>query len=231
MSPAGPDDASAFVDKWRAAWPEWAIAEVFLPAPQRAVTTAWSVLQIELQDAAWGGTDARPGEAKLGWWMEELDGWAQGRRRHPLGAVLQRFDAGWSSLARSLPGLAATRDRPATAAEALEMLAPPAHAAAGVEAAILGGAAHPTLVGLLWLHARLARHPEAALPLEMLAAGEAGPTLWRARLLEGWPQVAGAPRARRLQAALAHERLRRGDAARPLSAWATLRTAWRAARD
>ncbi|GAB2514123.1 phytoene/squalene synthase family protein [Lysobacter humi (ex Lee et al. 2017)] len=227
----GADDAGTFVDKWRTACPEWAIAEVFVPASQRAVATAWSVLQVELLDAAWGGADARPGEAKLGWWMEELDGWAQGRRRHPLGAVLQRCDGGWSSLARSLPQLAATRDRPAAIAEAHEALALTAAAAATTDAGLFGGRADPALVAATWLHARLARHPDGALPLEMLAAGPEGATHWRAHLLAAWPRGAGAPRVRRLQAGLARERLRRGDAARPLPAWAALLASWRAARD
>ena len=28
----------AFLDKWRARWPEWRVAEVFVPASQRAAT-------------------------------------------------------------------------------------------------------------------------------------------------------------------------------------------------
>lgn len=82
-----------FAGKWRARWPEWSVAEVFVPRAQRGVAVAWAALQQELTDAAWGGTDALPGEAKLGWWMEELQGWRQGRRRHPLGLALQRQDA------------------------------------------------------------------------------------------------------------------------------------------
>src|SRR5690606_14891514 len=75
----------AFLDKWRARWPEWRIAEVFVPAPRRPATLAWLGLRQELADAAWGGADPRPGAAKLAWWSDELRGWASGRRRHPLG--------------------------------------------------------------------------------------------------------------------------------------------------
>src|SRR5262245_47654992 len=109
----GHDEAvESFIDKWRARWPEWTVAQVFVPAAQRPVATAWASLLQELTDAAWGGSDARPGEAKLAWWGEELQGWVQGRRRHPLGAVLQRLPAPWAQLAASLPALRESRERP-----------------------------------------------------------------------------------------------------------------------
>ena len=95
----------AFLDKWRARWPEWRSAEVFVPAPQRAATLAWLALRQELADAAWDGADPRPGAAKLAWWGDELNGWANGRRRHPLGMALQRIPAPWDALASSLPAL------------------------------------------------------------------------------------------------------------------------------
>ncbi|HEU0307199.1 MAG TPA: phytoene/squalene synthase family protein, partial [Lysobacter sp.] len=85
----------SFIDKWRARWPEWTVAEVFVPREQRDSTLAWMALLQELTDAAWGGSDPRPGEAKLGWWAEELQGWSRGIRRHPLGQVLQKFPVPW----------------------------------------------------------------------------------------------------------------------------------------
>src|SRR5512141_2186426 len=91
--------ASAFADKWRQRWPEWRIAEVFIAPAQRELAIAWFALRQELLDAAWAGSDPRPGEAKLAWWAEELDGWSRGRRRHPLGLTLQRHAAPWSQLA------------------------------------------------------------------------------------------------------------------------------------
>ena len=84
------DALQAFLAKWRARWPEWAVAEVFVPAAQRERAQAWFALRDELGDAAWGGQDPLPGDAKLGWWAEELDGWSRGARRHPLGLALQK---------------------------------------------------------------------------------------------------------------------------------------------
>ena len=45
--------ATEFIAKWRARWPEWAIAEVFLPASRRESMQAWFALLQELGDAAW----------------------------------------------------------------------------------------------------------------------------------------------------------------------------------
>src|SRR3546814_3703825 len=91
-----------FIAKWRTRWPEWNIGVVFLPDAQRETAFAWFALVQELTDAAWSGADATPGLAKLAWWNEELQGWAKGARRHPLGAVLQPLSAPWTPLAASL---------------------------------------------------------------------------------------------------------------------------------
>ncbi|MFQ6313658.1 hypothetical protein ACLMLE_27050, partial [Lysobacter capsici] len=56
-----------FAGKWRARWPEWSVAEVFVPRSQRATAVAWAALQQELTDAAWAAGDALPGwNAKVG---------------------------------------------------------------------------------------------------------------------------------------------------------------------
>ena len=70
-------DLHEFIDKWLARWPEWRVAEAFLPARSRESLLAWASLRQELADAAWAGVDPRPGEAKLAWWAEELHGWAR----------------------------------------------------------------------------------------------------------------------------------------------------------
>src|SRR3546814_468826 len=105
-------DADEFTAKWRTRWPEWSIGVVFLPDAQRETAFAWFALVQELTDAAWSGADATPGQAKLAWWNEELQGWAKGARRHPLGAVLQPLSAPWTPLAASLLSLQASRERP-----------------------------------------------------------------------------------------------------------------------
>ena len=99
------DALQGFLGKWQAQWPEWRVAEVFVPEAHRARAQAWFALRDELGDAAWGGDDPRPGDAKLGWWAEELDGWSRGARRHPLGLSLQKVPAPWDSLAACLPAL------------------------------------------------------------------------------------------------------------------------------
>lgn len=103
------DDTASFIAKWRARWPEWELAMVFVPAARRPLVEAWFTLLQELADAAWGGGDPTPGLAKLAWWQEELVGWGKGARRHPLGALLQPRAAPWQALGRALPDLRALR--------------------------------------------------------------------------------------------------------------------------
>lgn len=113
------DGADTFIAKWRARWPEWELAMVFVPAAQRPLAEAWFSLLQELADAAWAGADPTPGLAKLAWWQEELGGWSKGARRHPLGVVLQPQAAPWQALGRALPDLRALRgdgDAPVLAA-------------------------------------------------------------------------------------------------------------------
>ena len=241
VSPDGPDALQAFIAKWRTRWPEWSLAEVFVPQGQRPVALAWAALQQELTDAAWGGSDARPGEAKLLWWQEELIGWSSGRRRHPLGEALQRQRAPWAELAAALPTLRDSRERPADAAEAFGRLLPLATAAVSIEQALFAGGAPgeppARLLAATWLQARLARDGALAAPLSALARHprdddqDAVVTAWGNELLRAWPAAGDATRPRRLWAAIARARLARGGADQPLGAWAALWTAWRAARN
>ena len=47
----------AFFDKSQTEWPEWALAEVFVPVSQRELARAWLALRGEWADAAWAGVD------------------------------------------------------------------------------------------------------------------------------------------------------------------------------
>ena len=224
-----------FIDKWRGRWPEWTVAEAFVPPAQRETILVWAALQQELIDAAWGGEDPRPGEAKLGWWQEELAGWSKGARRHPLGAVLQRQPVRWAALAGALPALAASRERAATTDEAFAALMPFAHAVAAVDADLSRTAVdefQDRLVAATLLQWRMV-HGEAGVPLSVLArAGEGDPTpLWGAELRRAWPRQRAASRPRRLWAGLARARLDQANPAQPRPGWKTLLMAWRAARD
>ncbi len=151
-----PPPSDSFVDKWRARWPEWAVAEAFVPDAQRAPAAAWFALLQEFSDAAWGGTDPAPGLAKLAWWQEELRGWAGGARRHPLGAVLLPSSATWHGLADAMPGLR-HRDLPARPAQALAELEAFAAACAGVETALFDAPSDPRLASMALLAAPAVR--------------------------------------------------------------------------
>lgn len=193
-----PDNAAApdsFIDKWLARWPEWAVAQVFVPQAQRRTLLAWAALQQELGDAAWGGADARPGEAKLGWWQEELRGWSRGLRRHPLGAMLQAQPGDWLALASVLPALRDSRERPVDAAEALRQVAMAAEVFVRIDAVLEAGVPageapvvrHGPAIALVsqqLLHARLLVAGETAVPLQELArAGEGDAvSLWARRV-------------------------------------------------
>ncbi len=243
---ASGDALDSFLDKFRARWPEWAVVQVFVPQPQREVVLAWATLLQELTDAAWGGSDPRPGEAKLAWWAEELRGWTLGARRHPLGIALQKLPAPWLTLATALPYLRESRERPRDRDDAYSSLRPFAHAVSAIESALFAGAeSHRAAIGSSdldeqaeltvtagLLYSRLAHVGEAAAPLTTLARadGQTVASAWAAELLKGWPPAAAATRPRRVWSALARQRLRRGDAALPLPPWSAVLAAWRGAR-
>ena len=231
---------ASFIDKWRTRWPEWRVAESFVPAAQREVVGAWFALRQELMEAAWGGTDPRPGEAKLAWWAEELHGWAQGRRRHPLGLVLQSRTVPWALLAACLPALRASRERALDAEEAITALEPFAEGINGIAANLLASdspaPAGSVVVGLL--AEQLLQQGDAAVPMRTRArvegAGAGDATrAWAQELLQRWPPPHRGSRAGRIHAALVRERLRQlaqGDEVRALPWWRTPVVAWRAAR-
>jgi hypothetical protein len=204
------------VEKWRTRWPEWALAQAFVPVAQRQVVAAWFALVQELTDAAWGGTDPTPGLAKLAWWQEELSGWARGARRHPLGGVLQGRAAPWALLAQSLPSLQASRARPGEELRLAPALVFP-EAVAGCERALFAGGdadAGPGAVAVV----RLSLHGEHHLwhPETLVPGGAA------------LSDASGATRPRRIHAALVGARLCRP--AEPLPPWRALLVAWRGAR-
>src|SRR5690625_4812742 len=171
--------AASFVAKWRERWPEWSVAEAFVEPGQRAVAEAWFALLQEFHEASWSGEDPTPGLAKLAWWHEELEGWAKGVRRHPLGQVLQRQPAHWSALARALNALRAARGVPAE--EAAPGMANVAGAVAGGGVAQVGGqpeAAGTGGVPAVWQLAERA-----------LMAGDGPEVAWP---LQDWPGRGGA---------------------------------------
>jgi phytoene/squalene synthetase len=225
---AGVDaDLDDFLGKWRGRWPEWRIAQVFLPEPQRALAEAWFALAQEWTDAGWAGGDPTPGFAKLGWWQDELQGWAKGVRRHPLGRVLQKQPAPWMTLATSLPALQTVREpllRWDAPEQLLSALQPLADAMTGCERALFAAeSAQGDASAVLAQHALWHRDD---------AADAAQARAWAGRLAT-LPALRAASRPRRIHEALCRGRLQRfasrGEVAAlppPLALWRS----WRAAR-
>lgn len=218
-----------FTDKWLGQWPEWSVAEVFVPGDQRELARAWFSLRNELTEAAWGGEDPLPGEAKLGWWAEELDGWSRGAHRHPLGRALQAKPVSWENLAACLPALRASRERPQDLEAAMFSLEPYAEALAGVAQRLFQAQtpAPSRSVVISLLAERLLRHPDHATPL-----GDLDARGWAGKLLRQWPAPGQGTCAGRIHAGLVRGRLQRFAAGKPpvLPRLSALANAWRAAR-
>lgn len=234
-----PQALAAFLDKWRERWPEWSVAEVFVPAHEREMAVAWFALLQELTDAAWGGSDPRPGEAKLGWWAEELLGWQQRRRRHPLGVALQSAPAPWSRLGLALPALLAAREAAVDREQAIATLGPVAEAAAAVGSALFAGN-YPEVAAERLLALHLLLRGDAAAPLSVRArlgdglSDHALGRAWARELRASWPTAREVPRVDRVFHAVLLERLRRFSngrgLAQPLPRTSSLWLSWRAAR-
>lgn len=211
-----------FVAKWQARWPEWRIGMAFVEPAMRAHAAAWWSLLEEFGDAAWAGSDATPGLAKLAWWQEELQGWSKGARRHPLGTHLQRVDAPWHTLALALRLLPATREHPADTARNLGQLQDLALAVAACETRLFGDGARDSGDGRV-----------AAAPLLAMQALVRVDQPLAARLLADWPQRDGGTRPRRIANAISRARLAllaREGVSRPVPAPRVLWSSWRAAR-
>lgn len=73
----------SFLDKWLARWPQWSVAEVFIPELQRPLAMAWFTLLQEFEDVMNVAGDPLPADAKLAWWQQELMDWTAQRSRHP----------------------------------------------------------------------------------------------------------------------------------------------------
>lgn len=237
-------DVDEFLQKWRGRWPEWRIAQSFLVAEHRLRAEAWFALLQEFTDAAWGGADPTPGIAKLGWWQEELRGWSKGARRHPLGIALQRVPAPWPALAVGLAGLQAARGevldgRVDGLDAAAQHLRACADAIAACERVLFADAAAAS-AHKADDEPNGSRNAFALLALQTLwatadAADRDAAVRTQARaqcLLQAWTSPA-ATRPRRVYDALIRRRLRtvaRSGGLAPLSPWAALWAAWRAAR-
>ncbi|MFT3756603.1 MAG: phytoene/squalene synthase family protein [Pseudoxanthomonas sp.] len=197
-----------FIEKWRSRWPEWQLAESFVPVVQREPALAWFALLQEFEDIMNIAGDPLPADAKLAWWGEELRDWSRRRSRHPLGRVLEPHAAPWFELGEKLPLLQALRK--AQGDEMLALATELAQTLAVVEQAILGGAQPDTLS---MRAALLASRPAGA---ELAASGRDIPA-----------QSQGSV-PRRLWMAI--HRLRAESRGSAPSFWRILWRSWRAAR-
>ena len=223
---SGQDALRGFLDKWQARWPEWAVGMVFIPENQREIAAAWLALRDELADAAWGGADARPGEAKLAWWGDELQGWAKGARRHPLGVALQKQPAAWQVLGEALPALSGARGVGAVDA-AIAAVSPFAARASEVEQVLFGGngeASSSSAHAAALLAERLSREAEGGVADDVASAAKG--------LLAAWPASRAATRPIRIHHAFVRRRLQRlASGQSPLPGrFTSLFDAWNAAR-
>ena len=213
----------AFFDKSQTQWPEWALAEVFVPTPQRELARAWLALRGEWADAAWSGADPAPGAAKLGWWQEELQGWARNAYRHPLGQVLQKQPVGWASLSQALPALAASRVQQGDLGNALRGLEQLAQALAATTAGLFAVPlpAEAQDVAVTLLGERALRLPPSGVQGALTGSG-----------LLALPRLADGSRVERIHAALVRGRLQRrvGGLEGAPPRLVVLLAAWRAAR-
>src|SRR5690606_37146015 len=239
ISMSTPTALDSFLDKWRQRWPEWAVAEVFVPQEGRDRVVAWFALLQEFDDILNTAGDPLPADAKLGWWATELSDWAGQRSRHPLGRILQPVPAPWERLAAALPDLVAARARAADQQAAVVALERYATAVAEVEAGELDGrAAQPRQLATQVLAQRLSDVGQAAVPLSLLdgeggtAAVEVAQRDGARALLDGLPARIAGLAPRRIWAALARGRLRPQAAGKRVAASPVgiLWTARRAAR-
>ncbi|TQU39675.1 phytoene/squalene synthase family protein [Xanthomonas perforans] len=201
----------SFLDKWATRWPEWSVAEPFVPEPQRRLAVAWFALLQEWEDIMNIAGDPLPADAKLAWWQQELRDWSSQRSRHPLGRVLEPVRAPWSQLADTLPAMQAARVQPQSLQHALGALRTFAEAVIAVEA-VLFARARPgdaSAVAVQWLDAR-----------QRVAGGGAAPggvatSAWRTQLLQAGPGKVALARPHRVWSRLARLRLQRELAGKP----------------
>ncbi len=231
-------DSSAldsFLDKWRHRWPEWQVAEIFVPPERRALAEAWFSLLQEFDDILNIAGDPLPADAKLAWWGEELRGWSHRRSRHPLGRRLEPVPAPWAELADALPELSGAREAAADGDAAFAGMSGYGAAVAAVEAAVLGRRPEPGAVVAQALATRLADSATAAVPRDLQGEDDrARLRAWASALERRWPPMSAASRERRIVGAFARARLRRyaraGEATALPSRLRLLLTAWAAAR-
>ena len=191
----------AALQKWWERWPEWTIAEVFLPAPQRLIAVAWFSVLMEWEDLLDQRRERNIVSARLRWWQDELAQWSEQHTSHPLAPLLAAIDAPWKQLAHGLSDLEAIHTVPPSFALARMAIARLLDAIVAIEMRLFPGECpcDPDALLLHWLAARCGGGEEG-IPEGMSMDG------WRLALLHAWPERPPGGRARRLLSALARKR-------------------------
>lgn len=173
------DSLQAFAAKWRAAWPEQTVLDVFVLPAQRLSAAAWASLLFELHSAAFTLEYEAVRDGKTGWWAEELQRLQDGAPRHPITQALADVDAPFAAMAS--PMLAMARDVPILAGDTAALFArlrPFAEAVSACEAAVFASrarasAADADILIAEWLVLRLpdglAAFDRGMLPLHLRA--------------------------------------------------------------
>lgn len=186
----------SFLDKWRSRWPEWSVAEPFIPEPQRRLAAAWFALLQEWEDIMNIAGDPLPADAKLAWWQQELNDWSNQRSRHPLGRVLEPVRAPWAQLAQTLPAMQAARAQPDDLAQAMGRLQAFAEAVVAVEAVVFARtrSSDATAVVVQWLDARQRVAGDSAAPGAWVRRPGARSCCARGHARRRWPDRIGSGR-------------------------------------
>ncbi|MDR1076438.1 MAG: phytoene/squalene synthase family protein [Xanthomonadaceae bacterium] len=222
-----------FVRKWQERWPEWRVAEVFVPAESKESVFAWFALLQEFDDAFAAHGDPLPADAKLGWWSQELQQWQEKRSRHPLGRILEPLHAPWAELATALACLPESRtfalDSDAMRAGLWDYGA----VVARIEMALFGGGEVLTddVGGMIVQHTlaiRLMKPDGAEEAADATDSNKRTRQRSAAEWLRHWPCPANACVPRKLQSALIRQRLRRyAEGREPLAAPGSIPMLWR----
>jgi hypothetical protein len=236
-----------YVDKWQAHWPEQAILDVFVPAPQKPLARLWGGLLFALHESAFVLEHDTVREQKSHWWARELQAAGQGSATHPITQALREFPADYASLAA--PMLSLARQAPIRAGDRkalADVLRPFSQAVVRIERQLFGGRddSNPDSVSAQWLVMRLPQGLQAfdrgLVPMNLLARHQGLEHLIEERpLLKDWlvdldgllPAEPGSNWYRAAQSRFTQRRIRQLRAAkppgiRPGHAW----DAWRAMR-
>ena len=231
-----PTALDGFVAKWRARWPEWSVAQVFVPR-RAARRRRWPGSRCCRNSPTPPGAAAipRPAEPSSPGGRKNCAAGRKGARRHPLGDALQRLPAPWTCARRIAAGIARSRasarttPRPRSGhCDRSRRRSPNARRRCSACRPTRAPWSDTTL-----LAERLLADPQAAVPLSIPATRQAlrwrSASAWAIELQSAWPLAATPPAtpAGGLAAGASAAPSRTAVGNEPLAPWRTLIVAWR----